>query len=82
MTITKVAIEVNIAGFDFGAAVFEKTGSLCRDGSKHREQANKAAPGRERVWGKHEKQHPKERQKTTGAGPCTDNAPSVDGSRR
>ncbi|MNP07799.1 hypothetical protein D3C76_998420 [compost metagenome] len=82
MTITEVTVEVDVACFDFGAAVFKKTSGLSRYSSKHREQADKAAPGRERVWGKHEKRNPKERQKTTGAGPGADNAPSADGSRR
>ncbi|MNZ86865.1 hypothetical protein D3C78_1057040 [compost metagenome] len=60
MAITKIAIEVDIACFDFGTAVFKKTGSLSRSGSEHREQAGKAAPGREGVWGKHQKHNPKE----------------------
>ncbi|MNC74310.1 hypothetical protein D3C75_1256420 [compost metagenome] len=60
MAIAKVTIEIDIACFDFGTAVFNKTGSLSRSGSQHREQASKAALGCKGKWGKHEKHNPKE----------------------
>ncbi|GHS80772.1 hypothetical protein PAGU2196_16060 [Pseudomonas sp. PAGU 2196] len=65
MAVTEIPVEVDIARFNLGAAVFKKTGGLGIDASTQKEQAGNTAPRGVREGGKHARKYPERMAKTT-----------------